>query len=174
VSARGPLGWLGGLALLGALAAGCARARHDGDARWIAEAEQRHARADQQLQAGDVPAARAALVGIVDGHVPTDIPPGDRRGVLQDTYFRLAELDLKAGDAHAALTDAERGLALGRADDDLFVANLLVARGAAHEALHDGGAAAADYHAALVINDKLLAETLHERIDAAPTPERRP
>ena len=169
MSARGPLRWLVGLALLGALAAGCARARHDGDARWIAEAERRHALADQQLQAGNVPAARAALAGIIDGQVPASIPPDDRRGVLQDTYFRLSELDLKAGDARAAWTDAERGLALGRADD-LFVANLLVARGAAHEAMHDGAGAAADYHAALVINDKLLAEVLRAGADAAHGP----
>ena len=43
---------------------------------------------------------------------------------------------------------------------DLFVANLLVVRGAAHEALGEGPAAAEDYHQALVINDRLLAETL--------------
>jgi len=169
VRARAPMRWLGALALLGAVAAGCARARHDGGARWIAEAERRHALADQQLQAGDVPAARAALAGIVDGEVPPGIPSGDRRGILQDSYFRLAELDLKAGDANAASTDADRGLALGRADD-LFVANLLVARGAAREAMHDGAGAAADYHAALVINDKLLAETLRAGADAAPAP----
>ena len=53
--------------------------------------------------------------------------------------------------------DADRGLALGRATD-LFVANLLVVRGAAHEALDEGPAAAEDYHEALVINDRLLAE----------------
>ena len=167
--ARGPTRWLGVVALLGALAGGCARARHDGDARWIADAERRHALADQQLQAGNVAAAREALLGIVDGRTPADLPAGDRRGVLQDTYFRLAELDLKAGDPRAALTDVQRGLGLGGADD-LFVANLLVVRGAAHEAMDDGAAAAADYHAALVINDKLLAETLQESRDARLAP----
>jgi hypothetical protein len=44
-------------------------------------------------------------------------------------------------------------------------------RGAAHEALHDGEAAAADYHAALMINDRLLTQTLHGSPgDAAPAP----
>jgi hypothetical protein len=43
-------------------------------------------------------------------------------------------------------------------------------RGAAHEALGDGPRAAEDYHEALVINDKLLADALHE---PAPPPDAR-
>ena len=151
-----------------ALAIGCSRTRVAGDSPWVADAERRHALADERLQAGDPPGARVALREIVDGRasIPAGVPADDRRGVLQDTYFRLAELDLQAGDPRAALASADRGLALGRADD-LFVANLLVVRGAAHEALGDGPTAAADYHEALVINDKLLAEAVHEQ-DGAP------
>lgn len=153
------------LSLAGLLAHGCSRAPVTDASPWVAEAERRHALADQRLEAGDPTTARDALRGIVDARVPADLPADDRRGVLQDTYFRLARLDLDARDPRAALADADRGLALGRATD-LFVANLLVVRGAAHEALGQGPAAVEDYHEALVINDRLLAEALHEPADA--------
>ena len=164
------------LALVASAALGCARRHPDHDGRWVADAERRHALADQQLEAGDLPGARASLRAIVDARVPGEIPTGVRRAILQDTYFRLAELDLKVSDPRAALATADRGLALGSADDrdDLFVANLLVVRGAAHEALDDGADAAADYHAALVINDRLLAEALRGGTDAVPAPGGRP
>ena len=78
---------------------------------------------------------------------------------VQDTYYRLARLDLDRANPAAALANVERGLALGRAADpaaDIFVANLFVARGAAHQALGDALAASADYHQALVINEKVV------------------
>jgi hypothetical protein len=143
------------------LALGCSQPRVGSDSPWVEEAARRHALADERLHTGDRDGAQSALRGIVDGRVPADVPAADRRGVLQDTYFRLAELELQARDARAALASADRGLALGRADD-LFAANLLVVRGASHEALGAGAAAAQDYHDALVINEKLLAEALHE------------
>jgi hypothetical protein len=153
--------WLGLAPLAALLVFGCSRAHVGDDGRWVAEAERRHALADERLQSGDRAGAQAALRAIVDGGAADEVPAEDRRGVLQDTYFRLAELDLRGGDARAALATADRGLALGRAAD-LFVANLFVVRGAAHESLGNGAAAAEDYHEALVINDKLLAEALHE------------
>jgi hypothetical protein len=151
-----------GVSLVGLLALGCSRTPATSDSAWLAEVTRRHALADERLEAGDGPAARDALSGIVDGRVPDDVAGADRRGVLQDTYFRLARIDLDARDPRAALADSDRGLALGRGSDrgELFVANLLVVRGAAHEALGAGPAAAEDYHQALVINDRLLAETL--------------
>jgi hypothetical protein len=159
-----------GVAVAGLLALGCSRARQfTGDSAWVAEATRRHALADERLEAGDGRAARDALRGIVDARVPDDVPAADRRGVLQDTYFRLARIDLDARDPRAALADSERGLAMGTTPD-LFVANLLVVRGAAHEALGDGPTAAKDYHEALLINDRLLTETL----DAAPAAPRAP
>jgi hypothetical protein len=152
--------------VLAAIAAlGCSRPRVGGDGRWIAEAERQHAIADERLAAKDLPGARMALLPIVGAAVPADVPADARRGVLQDTYFRMAKIDLDVGDPRVALGDADSGLALGRADD-LFVANLLVVRGAAHEALNDGAAAASDYHAALMINDRLLVDTLHGSADA--------
>ncbi|HEY7373403.1 MAG TPA: hypothetical protein VIF57_14680 [Polyangia bacterium] len=159
------------LALLAAMSLlACSQAPAGGDSRWIAEAERQHEIADERLGAKDLVGARISLLPIVSGAVPRDVPADARRGVLQDTYFRLAKIDLDVGDPRVALADAERGLALGRAED-LFVANLLVVRGAAHEALHDGEAAAADYHAALVINDRLLAQALRGSPgDAPPAP----
>jgi hypothetical protein len=156
-------------ALAAMTALGCSQRRVGGDSRWIAEAERQHAIADERLAAKDFPGARIALLPIVGEKAPADVPTDARRGVLQDTYFRMAKIDLDVGDPAVAVRDADSGLALGRADD-LFVANLLVVRGAAHEALNDGAAAAADYHAALVINDRLLADTLHGSTDAAHAP----
>ena len=160
---------LAGLALAGLLALGCSRDVSHGDSRWLDNASSRHALADEQLASGNVPAARDTLLSIVHGRAPADISADERRVVLQDTYFRLAKLDLDAGDARGALANTDHGLGLGRADD-VFVANLLVVRGAAHEALGAGPAAVEDYHEALVINDRLLAQTLAGKPGATPSP----
>ncbi|HEY5448290.1 MAG TPA: hypothetical protein VIQ54_06035 [Polyangia bacterium] len=155
------------LVALTALALGCSKAPRDGEGPWIAEAARRHALADERLAAGDRPAARAELLAVVGASVPTDVPDADSRGVLQDTYFRLAKLDLDARDPRAALADTDLGLSYGK-PADLFVANLLIARGAAHEALGNAPAAAEAYHQALAINDRLLAETLGDKADDVP------
>jgi hypothetical protein len=160
---------LAGLVLVGLLALGCSRYPAHGDSPWLDDASSRHARADEQLASGDVPAARDTLRSIVHGRAPADISDDDRRVVLQDTYFRLAKLDLDGGDPRGALANADHGLGVGRADD-LFVANLLVVRGAAHEALGESPAAVEDYHQALVINDRLLAQTLAGKPGTAPAP----
>ena len=146
--------------------AGCSQRQRAGGDDWLAEATRRHALADELLDRGDEPGARAQLAGVVDALAPRGDADDDRRRVLQDTYYRLAGLDLRAHDASGALLQAERGLTLG-GGQDLFVANLLVARGAAHEARGEAPAAAADFHAALLINEQLLADSLH---DAGGTP----
>ena len=143
--------------------AGCSQRRVANDSDWLADATRRHARADELLDRGDEPGARAQLAAVVDelaqrGQLDGD---DDHRRVLQDTYYRLAGLDLRAHDASGALLHAERGLTLG-GGQDLFVANLLVARGAAHEARGEAAAAAADFHAALLINELLLADSLRD------------
>jgi len=154
------------LVALTALALGCSKAPPPyGEGEWITEAARRHGRADERLAAGDRPAARAELLAVVAASVPTDVSQEDSRGVLQDTYFRLAKLDLDARDPRAAVADADLGLSYGK-PADLFVANLLIVRGAAHEALGNGAAAATDYHQALVINDRLLTEAVRDQDDA--------
>ncbi len=147
-----------------ALAFGCSKAPRHGEGEWISEAARRHARADERLAAGDRPAARAELLAVVGASVPADVPEQDSRGVLQDTYFRLAKMDLDARDPRAAVADADLGLSYGK-PNDLFVANLLIVRGAAREALGDGAAAATDYHQALVINNALLIEATRNEGD---------
>jgi len=154
----------GSAALVALLAvAGCSQRPPASDGDWLADATRRHTLADQLLDRGDDPGARAQLAAVVDALAPRGQGDADddRRRVLQDTYYRLASLDLRAHDAANALLQAERGLRLG-GGHDLFVANLLVARGAAHEARGEAPAAAADFHAALLINEQLLADSLRD------------
>jgi hypothetical protein len=124
---------------------------------WSVEAARGHAEADRLIDSGDRAAAQNVLEEIVaaapGGSAPT------RRVLLQDTHFRLARLALDAHDPARAAREADAGLALGGADD-LFVANLLVVRGAAHEALGESAAALAAYQRALRINETLLHDTL--------------
>jgi len=143
--------------------AGCSQRGSADGSDWLAEATRRHALADELLDRGDEPGARAQLVAVVDGRAPRGQldADDDRRRVLQDTYYRLAGLDLRGQDASGALLHAGRGLTLG-GGQDLFVANLLVVRGAAHEARGEAPAAAADFHAALLINEQLLAASLRD------------
>jgi hypothetical protein len=145
------------LVALVALASGCG----DGDevARWVGQVREASVEADRAIAEGDVEAARAALVGLVEAETPRGVAPDDRRVVVADAAYRLAELALSERDAEAALRWADRGLAQGR-PPDLFTANLLVARGRALEALGRDVDAAAEYHAALLINEVLLQEAL--------------
>jgi hypothetical protein len=151
--------------LAAAVAAGCSRASEpDPGDRWAAEVIDRHREADRRLDEGDAAGARAALLALVAEGAPAAASDasGDRRLALQDTYFRLARLSLGDRDGRQALAYVDAGLALGSAPH-LFVANLLVARGAANEALGDGRAAAADYHRAQMMNEALLQEALSPR-----------
>lgn len=142
--------------ILGALVlAGCSR-RPPGD-HWAAATVRAHREADRRLDAGDAAGARARLLALADVQRAHAGDSADRRLALQDTYFRLARLALGDHDARQALAFADAGLAFGTAPH-LFVANLMVARGAAHEAAGDPRAAAADYQRALAINEALLAE----------------
>src|SRR6185295_1768755 len=104
--------------------------------------------------------AQRLLAAIVESQPAPGIYPDTGRMVLQDAYFRLARLALAGHQPVAAAAHARRGLALGGGYDDLFVANLLVARGAAHEALGETREALADYDRALRINEILLQTTL--------------
>jgi hypothetical protein len=145
------------LALLVAALAACSRSPRAG--RWAEEAASAHREADLRLDAGDAAGARARLQALVDAQTRRGAVDGPQRLALQDTYFRLAQLALAAHDPRLALADADAGLAYGEGPD-LFVANLLVARAAAHEAAGDPRAAATDYHRALTMNETLLAQAL--------------
>jgi len=154
------------LLLLAAGVGGCAareeeRAEQVAAAVWIDAARRAHMEADAALARGDRQAARAVLRGAWDRATPSDVSSEDARVVKQDLAFRLAEIDLEAGQAADARQWADRGLELGRGRD-LFTGNLLVARGRAKEALGEEREAAADYFEALEINDDLLRRTLGE------------
>jgi hypothetical protein len=135
--------------------AGCS-ARQPAE-RWTAMTARAHREADRRLDAGDTAGARARLLALVDAQKAHAADSTERRLALQDSYFRLARLALGDHDPRQALEFADAGLTYGTAPH-LFVANLLVARGAALEATGDARAAAADYQRALVINEALLAE----------------
>jgi tetratricopeptide (TPR) repeat protein len=142
------------LLLLALLAAGCGRAAPD----WSVTVAERNAAADRLIDEGDGAGARAVLETILRT-APGEGAGGTRRVLLQDTYFRLARLALDAHDPALAARQAEAGLALG-GEEDLFLANLLVVRGAAHEAAGETAQALAVYQRALRINEALLHHTL--------------
>jgi len=142
--------------ILGALAlGGCSR--QPPAERWTAMTARAHREADRRLDAGDAAGARARLLALVDAQKAHAGENAERRLALQDTYFRLARLAIGAHEPRQAIAYADAGLAYGTAPH-LFVANLLVARGAALEAAGDARAAAADYQRALVINETLLGQ----------------
>jgi len=138
-----------------ALLAGCS---HAAPQSWVERARDAHARADAALARGDLDGGRTALRELVDVPPPGAIALDDRRVVLQDALYRLAEIENSDRRPQAALAWADRGLALG--GRDLFYANLLVARGHAREQLGEDTWALTDYHDALVINDEILEKAL--------------
>jgi tetratricopeptide (TPR) repeat protein len=152
---RGRLTLLALVAVLG----GCSRA--PSPMGWSLDVASHHAQADRLIDRGDREGARRLLRAILATApaVESGGAADTRRVLLQDTHFRLARLALAAGNASEAAEDADRGLALG-GEGTLFEANLLVVRGAAHEALGQAPAALRDYQRALRINEALLHDTL--------------
>lgn len=145
-------------AILIATASACSSEQDDA-AAWIARAAEANETADRARAAGDLERARDALRAAAEPRPPDGVDTRDARIVRQDLYFRLAELELEAGSPQASLRFADAGLALGR-DDDVFTANLHIARGRALEALGREVDATVDYHEALKIDDVLLRRTL--------------
>lgn len=143
--------------LLGLAAGGCSRTARDPDLP--VKAATRHHEADQRLDAGDVPGARKILLSVLGDGAGSAPVSEDQRVIIQDTYFRLARLSLGERDVGQALTYADAGVALG-GDASLFVANLYIVRGAAHDAQGDSRAAAEDYRRALAMNEALLREVV--------------
>jgi hypothetical protein len=143
------------LVIIVALSCACS-ARTPAPAPWIQAAAEASRAADRAIVDGQLDRARSLLRGLIASPVPPSLAAQDQRAVVQDAYFRLAEVELRAHAAAAARAWADRGLALGEAGD-LFTANLLIVRGRARAALDDAHGAAADYRAAMAINEALLA-----------------
>lgn len=151
------LAWLA----LASTIAGCAM-EGDGGPRgaaspssWVEGAARANRTADQAIARNDLDAARTALTQALGAEVPRGVSPEDARVVRMDLLFRLSDVELRDGNAARAADRADEGLNLG-AHDDVFTANLLVARGKAREALGREREAAGDYFDALEINEKLL------------------
>ena len=130
------------------------------DAReWVEACRAQSEAADAAEEAGRPAAAVEHLERLIARPVPAGVAAEDARVLHQDALARLAGLSLDAGDPERARRFVARGLALGE-EEDLFTANLLVARGRAHEAEGRDAEAARDYHRALSIHDALLERAL--------------
>jgi uncharacterized membrane protein len=147
---------IGAFALFGALV-GC----DDGAASWARGATAANAAADEAIATENWDAARRLLREAVDREVPGAVAAEDARVVRQDLLYRMTLVEIEAGEFSAAADRADEGLNLGRADD-VFTANLLVARARAREGLDRPREAAGDYFDALEINEELLGEALGE------------
>jgi tetratricopeptide (TPR) repeat protein len=112
--------------------------------------------ADQAVAEGRLGDAHTALGTAARLRAPTGMDPAEVAALQRDACLRLANLDLQRGQAEQALRSAQRGLDLAPSRD-LFTAGLLVARGKAEEALDRDSEAIADYHAAQIIDEALLA-----------------
>ncbi len=153
---------LGCVVMLGcAVAVGCAAQGGLGGAAvsavpaFLEGARNANAAADRAVSRGDWDAAREALEGAIAAEPPAGMAEDDVRVVRQDLLFRLSQVELSAGNAARAADRADEGLNIGMVDD-VFTANLLVARGRAREAQDREREAAGDYYDALEINEKLL------------------
>jgi tetratricopeptide (TPR) repeat protein len=142
---------------LGALLSACAR--EAAPVAWLERVRTASDTAEASLRVGDRAAARGKLLSLLESPPPAGLDEDDARSIRQDVCFRLAAIELADGKPAAALAFAERGLSFGRAED-LFGANLHIARGRALEALGADAEAAAAYHEALKINEKLLEQAL--------------
>jgi predicted negative regulator of RcsB-dependent stress response len=122
---------------------------------------EQHARVDELLEVGHLPGAERQL-NYMWRSLYRNQGASYRFGrqALQDIAFRLGQVMLDEKKTTEALEVCTRGLALGERDD-LFTANLLILRGNIQQELGKGMAAAADFHQALVINEKLLQKVLH-------------
>lgn len=125
----------------------------------VALVRQAHARADAALDEGDPAAALVALQPVLAPAALASLPRAERRALLQDAHFRVAELHRRAGRPAQAVDHAQAGLALGDARD-LLAANLYMTLGRSFEALGRDREAASALHDALQINEILLQAAL--------------
>lgn len=108
-----------------------------------------HMLANGAIAAGDFATARTTLMTLTSSG-------GD---IARDAWFRIATVDLRAGNTEAAGESAGRGLALGKTPD-VFTVNLLLARSAAARSRGNEKAASDDLYEALLIVEKLTQKAL--------------
>ncbi len=147
--------------LVAALVWGALACGNEDAAAYMAEARSAHARFERELTNERPDQASQSLEAFLELPVPESVNEDDARVVRHDMYYRLSDLALDRDNAQGAREWADRGLNEA-VHEDVFTANLYVARGAAREALGEDVEAASDYHEALLINDALLQALLGE------------
>ena len=140
--------------------AGCLATREDSD--FVRRSIEAHRLADAAIEKGDVAEARARLETLWQEQAAGALAEEDRRVILQDVAYRLADLESAAGEHEQALGRCDAGLALGQ-HDDLFTANLWIERGRALEDLGRDAEAVKSYAQAMRINEQLLEGALAAR-----------
>jgi hypothetical protein len=115
-----------------------------------------HGQVDAALRSKDYGAASELLSNALAA-APAGVAADDLRRIRQDLYFRSSQISFMTHDYVRTLQLADAGLALGDAED-LFAANLWMARVTALVALKRANDAAASYGHAHELNQRLLVE----------------
>lgn len=151
-----------------AVLAACSSAK-DRSAQWVALVQRAHTstdeyrRVDENRGADNAPApdSRAAERALRQAiSEAPDAPNVSERWVIQDLYYRLAQLLADHGSLEQAGSEVERGLAV-EAAPTLARANLLALRGKVLEKQGQREAAARAYHEALLVNEVLMDRALN-------------
>ena len=124
---------------------------------WGEEAQAAQQRYEALVASGDLEGADAELAPVAEGRL-SEMQGPLAMTIRKDAYYQRARLVLEAA-PERALALSDEGLALD-AEGDIVSANLHAVRGQALEALGRGSEAAAAYHEALLINERLLDQVL--------------
>ena len=139
--------------------AGCAGPRSESEPpAWLVVARAAHQQADRGIAAEKFEPARSALRHALELSGEGSLTIAQQQ-IVQDLYFRAAEVELLDGQPAAAASLASEGLRRGPAGS-VFAANLFIARGQARVVLGQDVSAGRDYHEALKINERLLEQAL--------------
>lgn len=151
-----------------AVCVACSSAK-DRSAHWVALVQRAHHSADEYRKTDEKPSAtdlaprdprsseRVLRQAISEA---PEAPNVRERWVIQDLYYRLAQLLTDTGASDRAATEIERGLGIDAAPT-LARANLLALHGKILEKQGELEAAARAYHAALLVNEVLMDQALN-------------
>ncbi len=129
--------------------------------KWLEQVQRVHRSVDVDLDRGELDKARTSLKKLLNTKAPDGVDHGVLSSVLQDVYFRLAGVEIRQSQWDVALRWVKRGLSLG-CHDDVFCANLYIAKGHALEKSGDDAGAIKSFNKALQINERLLDDLLGE------------
>lgn len=152
-----------GSAFAASLACSSAKDRSD---RWMLLVQRAHHGVDEYRSGEERSSANGALLHSTEQALERAIaeapsaPDVRERWVIQDLYYRLAQLLTDNGATARAVIEVERGLAVDAAPT-LARANLLALHGKILEKQGEREAAAKAYHAALLVNEVLMDRALN-------------